>query len=121
MGQLRVEHDRRPAAERDPTDAAEARLGGQAERAKQGEGLGGEPAGAGLGTDLGAFLRYERLAPALGQDLGGAKPGRASTDDQVLDTLHAGSSRRRAAAAARSAWVGLRATPARRSHMRALR
>ena len=80
-----------------------------------------ESPGAGLGADLLALLRHQDLAPGLGQDLSRAKAGRPRTDDQVLDALHEGSSRIRAAAAALSASVGLEATPVRRSHIRALR
>ena len=119
--QLRIQLDRLVRAERNPPDPGETRVRGQAQLPEECVGLAGESPGAGLGADLLALLRHQDLTPGLGQDLSRAKAGRPRTDDQVLDALHEGSSRIRAAAAALSASVGLEATPVRRSHIRALR
>ena len=75
-------------------------------------------AGADLGSHLGVLLQHQDLAPGFGEDLRRAEPGRARTDDQVLNDFHASSSRMRAAASARAAVGGLGAAPHFRSRLR---
>ena len=78
------------SVERHLSHPLEAELIRQTQPTEELDRLQGEAAGAGLGSDLGAFLGDDDLAAGVRQDLGSPKPGRSGADDQDFNRVHAG-------------------------------